>query len=213
MIAMAWLTSQRISQIEMFNIVMSNLQARRYIWHIHTNFPFPAHLYLTCALRHRTTGELADRAWAALAESDEHRTKDEHASTLHRLKMRDSSLHYALANLAVKAWEAREAAFPQPIPTPPYISGLRHLIANRKGRSPVSNSDNSTPQSRQMEGSFPEPPGDWFDPNPFGGDQAFNQPFVPMDASSNDWTFWGGVMQGNQQMQMQGFNGMFPYGS
>jgi hypothetical protein len=177
-----------------------------------TNFPFPAHLYTICALRERTTGELVERAWQAMAEGADYR--DKHASHKHK----DSVLFYAIGNLTVKAWEAHVAALQQPVPTPRFISQLRQKLLLRK-KAQNSKQNDSAPLIEKPVDIDMLPPDQfsgqygWFDPNATMINQSYSQqPIFPsMDSSVSDWNLWNGMMEGIAPVVMNDMDDTAPY--
>lgn len=105
-----------VELIESFNECKANRQLRGFHWWVNGNIPFLAYLHVLVILRTTPSGDLADRTWAALSlQQDVYRGprmfgEDEHAR---------SSMTLAFANLAVKAWEAREAASRSTVPLEP----------------------------------------------------------------------------------------------
>jgi hypothetical protein len=89
--------------LENHNTVMESPLVHRYIWHIYTHFPFPAHVYLLTSLGYRTSDESADRAWAELSRSAECRMKRDGVHFF--AKDKDSFIDFALGKLTLKAWE------------------------------------------------------------------------------------------------------------
>ena len=178
---------------------------------MHTNFPFPAYLYIVCTLRQRTTGELVERAWQAMAESADYREKSGN------IKHKESVLYFALANLTIKAWDAHQAAMQQPVPTPRFVSQLRQRLLLRKAQNQKRNdSTPSTEKPMEMDMLPPDQFGGqfaWFDPNSTMINQTFNQqPMLPsVDASVPDWSLWNGMMQGMAPMVMDDFDDKLPF--
>lgn len=185
-----------VSMLEYHEMMLSAKNLTRFWWHINTNSPFPGQIYILCALRNRTTGELADRAWRALAASYARRYGGEN---FHKHMMRDkkksSAMHLAWANLTLKAWEAREAAIPS-IPVPEAIMKMRAELA--ESRSSKSGTDSSVsppavgdmPGGHQLDNPFP-----WLNQQPMDG-QVFDQGAMMMpDPSAMDWQFWNGFVQ------------------
>jgi hypothetical protein len=185
-----------LTMLENHHQMMCAKNLVRFLWHIYTNFPFPAHVYILCALRYRTTGGLADRAWQQMSDNFDRRYKSDMKG---RVK-RGSQLQMALANLTLKAWDAREAAlqvFQPCTPTPKFILGMREELASRK--SPGSTTQSDTPQAplgdafgTQLEDAY-----QWLNQQPLSA-QGFDQSGMPVpmpDSSSMDWSFWNGYLQ------------------
>ena len=189
-----------LRMLENHNIMMGNPALKRFLWHIYTNFPFPAHVYLLCVLRYRTTDELADRAWEVFAESFDRRMNHQFA------KRSDSALHLALANLTVKAWEAREAAlqlFQPAVPTPRFISYFRQKLKSKKSKTvtPAAESMTGRPTDVGLGDQITDS-NQWLNQNNILLDstQMFDQSLMPglmASDSSMEWGFWNDFMQGS----------------
>jgi len=197
-----------LTMLENHHKMMCAKNLGRFMWHIYTNFPFPAHVYLLCALRHRTTGELADKAWQQMSDSFDRR----YNSDMKSKQKHGSQLHMALANLTLKAWDAREAALRmfQPCPpTPKFILGMREELASRKSPASTAQSDTPQPPLGDAFGTQLEDAYQWLNQQPLSG-QGFDQSGIPVpmpDSSSMDWSFWNGF----QVPMPAGFdNGMNP---
>lgn len=192
--------------LENHNAVTNNPSVQRYLWQIYTNFPFPAHVYLLCALRYRTSDELSDRAWQLLSESAETRMK--HDDTQFFAKKKQSLVHLALGNMTIKAWEAREAAFqalPQAPSVPRFVSLYRKQLAEKKSRRQPETNDSPPSQFASMDQPFGSQTASQFsmlDPTSLGMGQAFDQSMLlPTDLPPTDWQFWTDMMQAGDSIQ------------
>lgn len=146
--------------LELYNKAMKTTSLQRYMWHIYTNLPLPAHVYLLCALRFRTTGEFVERAWQQLSESVEIPLK---YNDMYCFKKWDGFLYYAIANMTVKAWEARETAIRnlgRDLPTPYFVSEYQRQLATKKSRDWPTTTDEllSSMQTQRAFGGPPEFP-------------------------------------------------------
>jgi Fungal specific transcription factor domain len=189
--------------LENHNKMMTIPSLDRFMWHVLTNFPFPAHVYLLCCLRWRTTDELADRAWELFEMRFENQNLKFTESEFWR-KNKDSAIHLAIANLIVKAWEAREKAFvsanrPLP-PTPAFITRLRAQLAAKrppKSTSSSAGTEVTTPSlvNPDMPNQFAESY-QWFNPGPIDPNQGFDlMSGMTNDTQSMGWDFWNDLMQ------------------
>lgn len=179
--------------LENHNELMSTPRLSRFTWQFWSQFPFPAHLFLICTLRKRTTGPLADRAWDQLAESDAHRETLRKGATLSRGRQ-TSALHLALANLTLKAWEARIRDQPDSV-EPAYIERLRGQRAERKGTPKES------PPSAKDEELF------WMQADldlQQGGGQEVTGMGMGMGMEQNSFLMGGGFDQGQMGMGQMG---------
>lgn len=131
-----------------------------------------------------------------MAENIAHR---ENGRSQRSQRSKESTLYFAIGSLAVKAWEAHEAAVQNTLPTPRFISQLRQKLLLRK-RQP-SMSGGGTPSvekpaeelaGNQFTGQYM-----WFGNNSAPIEQTYGQPmFPPTGSSPHDWAFWNGMMQG-----------------
>jgi hypothetical protein len=114
---------EAIRVLEYDNLIQGADMLRGFIWYTSIYFPFPAYMLLTSELRHRTTGELCERAWAAICENHDRR------GLIRNMK---SPMHLMLGSMFVKAWDAREAAELQlgrSIAAPKLVNMLRQMIS------------------------------------------------------------------------------------
>lgn len=138
---------ESIKLIEYDCAIHATESLKGYFWYSALHFPFPAYICLIKELRQRTTGELCERAWAAIFENHERRQL---------LRQMRSPMHTAFSTLFVKAWDARQAAESQlgrTLAPPPLITAMRQLVARMglakaKTKSPdPSSSAHATPPS------------------------------------------------------------------
>lgn len=120
---------EAIRMIEYDNVIQSTESLRGFLWYTFFHFPFPAYIFLVSELRTLTSGELCDRAWAAIAENHDKR------ALARNLR---SPMHIALGRLFLKAWDAHTAAEiqqgrPAP-PTPKLITVLQQLAAKQHNK-------------------------------------------------------------------------------
>ncbi|KAJ2970445.1 hypothetical protein NUW58_g9696 [Xylaria curta] len=92
---------EAIRMLEYDSLLQAHERLKGFLWYTKMWFPFPAYVCLLTELRHRTTGELCERAWDMIFE---HADKRKMTTTTH------TPLHLAFSSLFVKAWDAREAA-------------------------------------------------------------------------------------------------------
>ncbi|AEO55474.1 hypothetical protein MYCTH_2299338 [Thermothelomyces thermophilus ATCC 42464] len=122
---------EALRMVEYDNALQSSDMLQGFRWYTYAHFPLPAYLCLVSELRHRTTGELCERAWNVMIENHERR------GLLRRLNR--NPLHIAFGHYFLKAWDAREAAELQlgrSLPTPKVVTLLRATLA--KTRRPTS---------------------------------------------------------------------------
>jgi hypothetical protein len=189
--------------LENHNKMMEIPSLDRFMWHVLTNVPFPAQIYLIWSLRWRTSDALAERAWELLEMRFENQNLRIKGSEVWRMN-KDSAIYIAIANLMIKAWEAREKAFKsanQPLPpTPDFINRFQAHFATKRPPKPTSSfagTEISTP-SMVTPGmpQFPESY-QWFNPGPVDSYQGLDHmPGVMInDEQQMGWDFWNDLMQ------------------
>ena len=191
-----------LSSLENHNKMMMEDHLDRFLWFILTNFPFPAHVYLLCSLRHRRNDELSDRAWHQFQLRFDRQQKWFKESQFWR-QHKDSPLHLSFANLTIKAWEAREKELALPATeTPEFIAHLREqLDANRPPKTTASSAETEAtppivpgmgiPVVDQFAGSY-----QWFNPD----DANPGLDLMPglmgnENQSMGGWDLWNDLMQ------------------
>lgn len=113
-------------------------------WFTFMHFPLPAYMYLVGELRYITSGEMCERAWAAILEDHEKR------GMVNNLR---SPMHTAMGGIMLKAWDAYEAAKKQmgkPLSQPPKLIGVlrdRAKSTNTSSKGASSSSQHSGPES------------------------------------------------------------------
>ena len=219
-----------LSCLETHNKMMISPNLERFMWFVLTNFPMPQSVFLLCSLRYQTTGELADRAWELFEKRFLNQNMKLKDSEFWR-KNKDSLIHLAIANLTVKAWEAREKAFvamQQPLPlTPDFIKQMRQQLAlkGKSTRSSTAGTETTPPTASTTTGiGAGMGPGmgigigeqftesfQWFNPAAGDPNQAFDlMPGVMTnDPQQMGWEFWNDLMQSNMGGYLQDGGG-FP---
>ncbi|RDW88396.1 hypothetical protein BP6252_00428 [Coleophoma cylindrospora] len=201
------LFSSAIQMLDYHNSMLSSIPTRRFLWHIHTNYPFPASTYLLAELRTRSVGPLADQAWQVMLRSMELR-KDPFSKTM----LRHSPLHTAVSSLTLKAWEARENSLRQmqlPVSVPPLISHLRDELMSMRAQTPkprdvkcFSNLADSDPYNLITEAGSQYP-----DATNMYTTQEVSQPPTTMDVDTStlmNWDFWGTLIASGDMEAHQG---------
>ena len=191
--------------IEYDNLGHTTKTIQRFLWHINSHFQWHNFVALLGELRSRTRGELVERAWQQVGEVFEHHPE--------MLSTRNP-LHTAVGNLALAAWQAREADFarahqtPMPTRPPQYILALRQQRLERERSTDKSNSDSPptipTTISTGTLGSGPQGLSEDFAfvdataPNEFGSTDdfsAFANPAPLFDSNQMDWSAWDSLLQ------------------
>ncbi len=185
------LFTEAIRMVEYDNIMQSAESLRGFAWYTYMHFPFPGYMFIVSELRWRRTGELAERAWAAVAENHERR------GLIRNLR---SPIHVAFGPLFVKAWDAHEAAELQlgrSVQAPKFVQLLRQTlpkVATASGGRP-----NGTSRSTSAGAGGPSM-GNHNANNNVGG--GAHRPSVATDASAMDEV----VME--DHVMYAGFDGM-----
>lgn len=121
-----------------------NMQEAGFSWFMRITFSIDFFSFLTSQLCTHTRGTLADRAWKAVEGTYHYHGELFDLSQKTRL---------AQAQLALKAWKAREASFLQagwPVETPSFIQRLREILPSSDCRSSGTNSTHMTPAMPMM---------------------------------------------------------------
>lgn len=160
-------------------------------WFVRFNFPDEVFAVLASQLMQRPTGSLSDRAWKSVE-----RTYGNHTELF------DMSLknYAAQAQLTLRAWKVREAAYAQagwPLETPSFIKRLRELVPDVPSSTPSSANTHTPAQApqQQQQTSHPLQPMQR-DQNPQG---MVIDPFVGnyMETSNFNWDMLGDMMANN----------------
>jgi hypothetical protein len=119
-------------------------------------------------------------------------------------KKRSSLLRGAMANLAVKAWDAREAAAQRPalsLPTPKFVLEYKKVLGERQPNAqPPANATAPMPPAGQpwlsQTPQLSVPDSDSLSLGP-----EFDESMLPAmgsaDLEPNSWEFWNGMIQGD----------------
>lgn len=127
---------EAIQVIEYDNVIQSNEALHGFKWYTYMHFPFPPLAFLVTELRYITTGELCDRAWAAIIDNHEKR------QVTRNLK---SPMYTAIGGTMLRAWDCHEAAEAQmgrSLSEPKSIAVLRDVV----GKMKAANKDASPAQ-------------------------------------------------------------------
>ena len=148
---------EALRMVEYDNLIQSSDMLQGFRWYTYAHFPLPAYLCLVSELRHRTTGELCERAWNVMIENHDLR------GMLRRHNR--NPLHIAFGRYFVKAWDAREAAelhLGRSLATPKIVALLRNTLAKTRQPGP--------PRPPALTGPMMGPP---------SGHQVGVQPVMP----------------------------------
>lgn len=197
-----------IKMVECHNELLASKNLGRFKWFILFNFPMPAIVCLLCVLRYRTSDELANRAWQKLEESANIRLGL--LETVDWTKHKNNHLQLAIANLTVKAWDAKEKNEPG-IPVLPHVQECKRKLAAKRSQRTASEPD--TPSSG-IQTSAPTQYGDpfsqWLTPPPMDAVQDFDGPLMPgvmvADPSTVGWDFWNNFTQNPGPAEFMGWN-------
>jgi hypothetical protein len=199
---------------EYHNMMMTSKSISKFLWHSFKSFPFAAHVYILCELRNRPTGELADKAWQQLAESSEHRRKPNFS----RNPKKNSPLRLAIANLTVKAWDAREQAllkFQPVVPTPVFIAELRDQLRVKSVKKSATCTNETVGNTSNVGFTdHLDPQNQWPSYNSFDQSQQYNSLIsgtMPTDSSPMDWLFWDDLGQADGEVRSLENNGTFNF--
>lgn len=196
------LFSNSLKMIEYDNLVQSTESTQRFLWHVNVHFQLDAFVYMLGELRHRTAGDLADRAWWQVNEVFEH-----HPEMITETK---NALFVAIGHLTIKAWEAREAEFARQHQSPPEVAPPHFISMLCFQRMTTNAAQATTPlasnasvirpaeykagerQVKDPHQSDESLPGDISS----GLDPPLLSDSLPVDFSPMDWAYWDDLLQG-----------------
>lgn len=113
-----------IELLEADNEINQTESLRGFLWYTTMQIPLPGYMFLANELRHRTDGDLCQRAWEAITQSPYHRGLG--------CNLR-SPLHVGLARAILEAWDARQNAEMQrgrALQQPGLVAALRASLAS-----------------------------------------------------------------------------------
>lgn len=188
--------AESLKELELDTLGYTTKSIQGFRWHITAHFQLDAFIYLLSELRHRTTGELVDRAWEQVRLSYEYRQE--------MTTDTKNSLYVAIGNLTLKAWQKREDAIGSQVPPPRFISVLRSQrnipdpprptteLQNQESyqRLPMIGYINNAPLqfNPQQESAI-----QWGDVGNINLDFDMQMP----DITSVDWEYWQTLMDGD----------------
>jgi hypothetical protein len=192
------LFKESLKEMEYDSLGHTNKAIRGYLWHIASHFQLDAFIYLISELRHRTSGDLVERAWQQIQFSFENRPEI--------ITNTKNSLYYAIGNITLKAWAKREEAIGS-YQAPRFISLLRSQRNIPDPPRRVAEVQNEDPylRARMMDYPIDAPPqntafahteqqwGNW------DTDIDMNMPEI----TPVDWEYWQTLMDG----ELPAFNG------
>jgi hypothetical protein len=194
--------STSLKMVEYDNIGPTTNSVRGYMWHMKIYLQLDAFIYVLGELRNRIEGEQVDHAWQQVRLVFEN-----HPEMVSDTK---NSLYFAIGNLALKAWEKREAVAGHnqglyQVATPDFITRLRSYrkaipaqdtksIANITAYN-ASNQGHPVTQANHGEDFLGLETSPEFDP-------SFLATYAEMDASPMDWEYWQGLLEGSKWPMM-----------
>jgi hypothetical protein len=190
------LFTESLKELEFDSLGHTIKSVQRYLWHIHVHFQLDAFIYLISELRHRTSGDLVERAWQQVQHAFEYRPEI--------ISNTKNSLYVAVGNLTLKAWQKREETKGVQVPPPRFISLLRSQRRIPDPPKPTTEFRNEDPyaESNRTIGftnsglseynTYHNSTGQWANVN-FG----FNS-YMPMaEITPVDWEYWQTLMDGD----------------
>ncbi|KAF4631631.1 hypothetical protein G7Y89_g6497 [Cudoniella acicularis] len=196
-----------LSMLDTHNKLSFAPSLQKFRWHIFKNFPFLSHAHILCELRTRTTGEGPDKAWAILEKTftrfDQHR-RDFNSGAAGGST--SSLIQLAMANVAVKAWEAREAAlllFQPNFQTPQFIVTMKEKLTARKSPKSTPTQSDSSPSADMnwIDDQFGQIGTShvWMNQAPLEYGQTTEPVSMPMPGimqteDTMNWNFWNNYM-------------------
>ena len=192
------LFSESLKELEYDTLGHTTPAIRGYLWHITSHFQLDAFIYLLSELRHRTQGEIVDRAWQQIKLSYDNRPE--------MINDSKNSLYTAIGNLALKAWTKREEAMGTYQVPPRFISLLRsqrNIPDPSRPSTEISRTDllsrshqvldfnTNVPANMTYNNSNSSSDGQWANAN--WGTFDMNMPEI----TPVDWEYWQTLMDGD----------------
>jgi hypothetical protein len=144
--------SESLKGLEIASMGHARKEVKGFLWHTRVHFQLDAFIYILSELRFRTQGEMVDRAWKQVEQAYTDRPE--------MIKETRNALFFAMGNLCIKAWKAREEAGglyqgTQLMAPPRFISILRSQ--RRIPEPPAQSQSQSQNQTQQLPHQPPAP--------------------------------------------------------
>lgn len=143
---------EAVRVIEYDNHIQSHEALQGFKWYTLMHFPLPAFAFLATQLRYITSGDLCEKAWAAIIENYEKRNMG------NNLK---SPMHTAIGGMMLRAWDCHEQAEAQmgrSLQQPKNIAQIREVVrkiraANKEASSAQRGKTSSSKASVSTTGT------------------------------------------------------------
>lgn len=191
-----------LKTIEYDNDGRKNKSLQGYLWHVNVFFPYEAFIYILIELSERTEGDLVDHAWSQVDKAYENHPE--------LISSSNNALHFAMGNLAIKAWRNRIGAahIDQQLnesTTPHSILAVQNRRNAKSAQGTQSqHSENSTtptdsnPTHINIDGTK----SDDVSQDPYS---AYSPNYGQTDINLLDWESWQALIEG-RDLPMSGFD-------
>ena len=196
-----------LNMIELGSMARSAENLRHFLWHMFVQFQLDVFVYLLGELRHRTSGELVERAW--------HQVELAYEFYPGSLDEQNNVLYAAIRNLTLKAWQCRETELARILGRRPQVPGcIKTLRSRRRGGESLSAA--TTVFGSEIAPQTPDEPilGGFVDdqvPTGIAGANITEEEASDMNFPSDtslayadpmDWDYWMDLIQDNDLQAM-----------
>lgn len=189
--------SESLKVLEYDSLAHTTPAIRGYAWMIASHFQLDTFIYVLSELRHRTAGEIVDRAWQQIKLSYDNRPE--------MINDTKNSLYIAIGNLALKAWAKREEKAREYRAPPRFISLLRarrsapdpprpEISRDAFARPQDSNLNNNLEMPQNMNYASALAAGHQWDMGQWG---AFDTNIAMPEITGVDWEYWQTLLDGD----------------
>ncbi|TAQ89108.1 hypothetical protein B7494_g2570 [Chlorociboria aeruginascens] len=180
---------ESLKLLEYDSLGHSHKAVQGFLWHIHSHFQLDAFIYILSELRHRTSGDLAERAWEQVKQAYDFRPE--------MINNSKNGLYFAVGNLVLKAWVKREESqYRGTYQTPPEFISILH--AQRKIDMPPKPTSQKDADNLVNDFAFNAPLAYGNQgPREQLGNVDFGFEATMMDVSPMDWEYWQTLMGGD----------------
>lgn len=195
------LFSESLKELEYNSLGHTTKCIQGFLWHTTSHFQFDAFIYIISELRHRTEGDLVERAWQQVIFSYEHRPE--------MITDTKNSLYVAMGSLTLKAWKKREETqLHSQVPPPRFISLLRaqrNIPDPPRRQTPPERQDHIARQNLRTGSSSRVPlsmaynntaPDGWSNVD-YGFGVDVNMGINMPEITPVDWEYWQTLMDGD----------------
>ncbi|MCJ1392721.1 hypothetical protein MMC18_005592 [Xylographa bjoerkii] len=198
-----------VNMLELGTMDRSTELVRHFLWNKFVHAQLDVFVYMIGELRHRTSGELVERAW--------HQVKLQYESHPEAIGDWSNALYVAIGNLTLKAWQRRQIELTRRLGRRPEVPAfVEKLRSQRKGGKSLSAATtivgSETPLQTPEEPMLDSFVSDQVPADITGSsimeegafDMNFQNDSTLAYAEPMDWDYWMGLIQENDLQAMVG---------